>query len=109
PVRAHDRDDDLGLVAEPVREGRAQWPVDEPAGEDGRVGGATLPPEEAAGDAPGGVHPLLDVDGEREEVDALADALGGVRGDEGLGALEAGQDGALALEGELPGLEGEGL
>ena len=50
-VGAHDRDDDLGLVAEAVGEGRAQRPVDQAAGEDGGVGGTALPAEEGAGDA----------------------------------------------------------
>ena len=108
-VGAHDGDDDLGLVAEAVGEGRAQRAVDQAAGEDGRVGGTALPAEERAGDAPGGVHPLLDVDGEGEEVDALADALGGVGGDQDVGAADPGDDGALALVGELAGLEREGL
>ena len=109
PVGAHDRDDDLGLVAEAVGEGRAQRPVDQAAGEDGGVGGTALPAEEAAGDAPGGVHPLLDVDREREEVDALAHALGGVGGDQCFGAADLGDHGSLALEGQLARLEREGL
>ena len=108
-VGAHDRDDDLGLVAEAVGEGRAQRPVDQAAGEDGGVGGTALPAEEAAGDAPGGVHPLLDVDREREEVDALTHALGGVGGDQCFGAGDLGDHGSLALEGQLARLEREGL
>src|SRR3546814_20439933 len=94
------RDDDLCLVSEAGGERRAQRPVEHAAGQDGGVGGTALPTEERAGDAPGGGHALLDVDGEREEVDAFADALGGVGGDEGLGARDAGDDCALALEGE---------
>ena len=108
-VGAHDRDDDLGLVAEAVGERRAQRPVDQAAGQDGGVGGTALPAEEAAGDAPGGVHALLDVDREGEEVDAVPDALGGVGGDEGFGARDLGDHGALGLEGELARLEREGL
>ena len=73
-------------LRKPSAKRRAQRPVDQAAGEDGGVGGTALPAEEAAGDAPGGVHPLLDVDGEGEEVDALAHALGGVGGDQGFGA-----------------------
>ena len=107
-VDAHDGDDDLGLVAVAVGEARPQRAVDQAAGEDGQVGGPALTPEEAAGDAPGGVHALLDVDRQREEVDALADVAGTVGGDEHLGLAEAGEDRALALEGQLAGLEGEG-
>ena len=108
-VGAHDRDDDLGLVAEAVGERRAQRPVDQAAGQDGGVGGTALPAEEAAGDAPGGVHPLLDVDREREEVDAVTNALGGVRGDQCFGAGDLGDHGSLGLEGQLARLEREGL
>ena len=106
-VGAHDRGHDLGLVAVAVGEARPQGPVGEAAGENGEVGGSALPPEERAGDAPGGVHALLDVDREGEEVHAFADGLGAVGGDEGLGAADAGQHGALALLGELAGLEDE--
>ncbi len=97
--------DDLGLVAVAVHEARPQRPVDETAGEDGQVGGPALPPEEAAGDAPGGVHALFDVHRQGEEVDALADGASGVGGDQHLGLAEAGHDGPLALERQLAGLE----
>ena len=70
-VGAEDGGDDLHLVAEPGRERRAQRPVGEPAGQDRLLAGATLTPEERAGDLARGVRPLLDVDRQREEVDAL--------------------------------------
>ena len=75
-VERHDGDDDLDLVAQAL-EGRAQRPVDQPAGEDGVLGRAALAAEERAGDAPGGVHPLLDVDGQREEVELFLRVLAG--------------------------------
>jgi hypothetical protein len=71
-VRAEDGADDLHLVAEALGPQRPDRPVDHPCGEDGALRRAALPLEETAGDLPGGVHPLLDVDGEREEVCALA-------------------------------------
>ena len=71
-VGADDGDDDLGLVAEAVSEAGAQRPVGEAAGQDGVLGGPPLPAEERAGDLARGVGPLLDVDGEGEEVDAGA-------------------------------------
>ena len=70
-VGADDGADDVDLVAETVGEGRAQRAVDQPAGQDGLVRALALPAEERAGDLPGGVGPLLDVDGQREEVGAL--------------------------------------
>ena len=56
-----------------------QRAVDQARGQGRRLGRPALAAEEAAGDLAHGVHPLLDVDGEREEVDALA----GLRADAG--------------------------
>ena len=60
-------------------------------------GGAALTTEERAGDLADGVHPLFDVDGEREEVDALAHGLVGGGGHQHLGVAHAGDDGAVGL------------
>ena len=108
-IQAHHRDDDLDLVAQAVDERRAQRPVGQPAGQD-RVGGrAALPAEERAGDAPSGVHPLLDVDRQREEVEVVLGVLagGGRRQQHGL-VVEVGDGGAGGLLGEPPGLEADG-
>ena len=109
PVDADDRDDDLGLVAVAVGEARPQRAVDEPAGEDGQVGRPALTAEEAAGDAPGGVHALLDVDRQGEEVDALADDRAALAVTSTWVLAQGGDDRALALERQLAGLEREGL
>ena len=93
----------------PDDERRAQRPVDQPAGQD-RVGGRpALTAEERAGDAPGGVHPLLDVDRQREEVEVVLGVLagGGRRQQHGL-VVEVGDDGAGGLLGEPAGLEADG-
>jgi hypothetical protein len=73
-VERVDGDDDLDLVAQALDEAGAQRAVDEPAGEDGlgRWGGPRG--GRRAGDLARGVHPLLDVDGQREEVELV---LGG--------------------------------
>ena len=71
-VHAEHGDDDLDLVAVALPERRPQRTVDQPAGQDRRLGRAALPAEEAAGDLADRVHPLFDVDREREEVDPLA-------------------------------------
>ena len=67
--------------------------------------GTALTTEERAGDLARGVHALFDVDGEREEVDALADAFVRVGGGEDDGVADAADDRALRLLGELAGLE----
>ncbi len=118
PVERHDvewvlavdgerHDDHLGLAAEAVGERGAQGAVDEPAGQDGLLGRTALAAEERSGDLPGGVHPLLDVDREGEEVDALTHLLVGGGGDEHLGPAELRHDGPIGLSGVLAGAEGE--
>ena len=108
-VEREDGLDDLDLVAQPVLERRAQRSVDQAAGEDRALARAALASEERAGDAPDGVHPLLDVDGEREEVELVLGLLRrGRRGqDDGL-VIEVGEDAAGGLSGDATGLEPDG-
>ena len=89
-----------------------------PFGQSGRIGrsimravriarsvGAALALEEAAGDLPGGVHALLDVDGQREEVRAFArlHPADGRREHHRLAGAD--DDRAVCLLGELAALE----
>src|SRR5690606_1992588 len=77
--------------------------------EDRIRGGAALATEERAGDLAGGVRALLDVDGQREEVEALARVLAGTGGRQEHGLLvEVGGHGALRLLGQASGLEPDG-
>ena len=71
-IGTEDGPDDVHLVAEALRERRAERAVDQPVGEDRLIGGLALTAEERAGDLPCGVGPLLHVDGKREEVGSLA-------------------------------------
>ena len=105
-LQREDRLDDLDLVAQALDEGRAQRAVDQPAGEDRVLGRAALAAEERAGDAPGRVHPLLDVHGQREEVETLPRLLarGGRRQDDGL-VVQDDEGGAGRLTGETAGFE----
>ena len=105
-VERQDGDDDLDLVAQALDEGRAQRAVDEPAGEDRLGRRATLATEEGAGDLARGIHPLLDVHGQREEVEALARVLpGGGGGEEHRVLVQVSGDGAAGLLGQTAGLE----
>jgi hypothetical protein len=65
--RKRDRDE-LCVIAPVLREQRAQRPVDHARGQRRLLAGASLALEERAGDLAGRVHPLLDVDGEREKI-----------------------------------------
>jgi hypothetical protein len=108
-VQRHHRDDDLDLVAQALREGRAQRPVDQAAGEDGVLGRPALAAEERAGDPAGGVHPLLDVHREGEEVEVLLGVLAGRGGRQQHGVVvEVRGDGAGGLTGQAAGLEPDG-
>src|SRR5690606_13871747 len=102
-------DYDLDLVAQAVDERRTQRTVDQTAHQDRFGGGASLTTEERAGDLARGVGPLLDVDRQREEVEALTRVLAraGGRQDHGL-FVEVGGDSALRLLGEAAGLEADG-
>ena len=71
-VGGEDRADHLHLVPEALRPERPNRAVSHTRGEDGALRGTSFTLEETAGDLAGGVHALLDVDGEREEVRSLA-------------------------------------
>ena len=108
-IQAQHRHDDLDLVAQPGDERGAQRTVDQAAGQD-RVGGRpAFTPEERTGDAARGVHPLLDVDGQRKEVEVVLRALAGSgRAQQHGFVVEVGDDGAGGLLGQPPGLEADG-
>ena len=71
PVHAHDGGHDGHVVAEIAGEQGTDGPVDDPAGEDALLAGAALPAHEGAGDTAYGIHLLLKVHAEGEEVDAV--------------------------------------
>ncbi len=106
-VRAEDGADDLHLVAEALRPERPDRPVDHPCGEDGALGRAPLTLEEAARDLPGGVHPLLDVDGEREEIGTFARLCAPLGRGEHHRLASANDDGAVRLLREMAGFEAD--
>ena len=71
-VRGEQRQDDLHLAAVALGEERPDRAVGHARGQRCLVAGAAFAAEEGAGDLANGVHPLFEVDGEREEVDAGA-------------------------------------
>ena len=99
----------LDVLHEPLGEERTDGAVDE-AGNQGFVlrGAADFATEEAAGDAPGGVHALRIFDGQGEEapVDLKLD---GADGDEHHGAAALHPHGAVGLVGNAAGFEDEVL
>ena len=65
------------------------------------VRGLTLAAKERPGDLAGGVSALFDVDGEREEVDALAHALGRGDGRQQNGVADASDDRTVGQLGQV--------
>ena len=100
--------DDVHLVAEAVREARANRTVDHARGERGLLAGTALTLEVATRDAAGCVHLLVEVDGQREEVVVLA-LLGDDHGVEHRGVALLDQARAGGLLGKLARLKGVGL
>ena len=71
-VGREDRDDQLDVVLVALGEERPDRAVGQAGGERRRLGGTRLALDEAARDLARGVHPLLELDGEREEVEPRA-------------------------------------
>ena len=99
--------DDLHLVLEALRPERPDRAVDHARGERRALGGAALALEEAARDLAGGVHPLLDVDRQGEEVRVGTRVLPPDRGREDHRVPAADDDRAVRLLCELARLEAE--
>ncbi|GBD24304.1 hypothetical protein HRbin29_01982 [bacterium HR29] len=108
PVGRERHGDDLDFVPEPFGEEGAKGPVGEAHGENRLGARPGLAAGEGAGDAAGGVQPLLVVDGEGEEVDALA-SLGHTGRHENNGVALADGHGTIRLVGEEAVLDDEGL
>ncbi len=104
-VRRENGADDLHLVAEALRPERPDRAVDHPRGERRALRCAAFPLEEAARNLPGGVHLLLDVDREREEVGVRPRVGTSDGGREDHRLAGADDDGAVGLLGELARLE----
>ncbi len=71
-VGGEDQGDDLGFVAEAVREKRADGAIDLARGQDFLLAGTAFALDEAAGDASTGIRVFAVVDGEGEKIDAFA-------------------------------------
>ena len=105
-VGREDRDDQLDVVLVALREERPDRPVGQAGRQDGGLGRARLALDEAAGDLAGRVHPLLEIDGEREEVEARP-GLRPVGGPEDQGVAVTDGDGAAGQASEPAGLDGQ--
>ena len=107
-VGREDRDHDLDIVLVALGEERPDGAVGQTRRQDGRLGRASLALDEPAGDLARGVHPLLEIDREREEIEP-GTGFRPVRGPEHHGVTEADGDGSARQPGELAGLDGQRL
>ncbi len=107
-VHAHDGTHNRHVVAEVAGEQGTDWPVNDAAGENTLLAGTPLPAEEAAGDTAHGVHLLLKVHAEGEEVDAVPRAGGGGGRDQDSGLAVCDHHGGVGQLGDLAGLQGQG-
>ena len=94
-VDAHDRRDDGAVVAQVLREQRTDGTVDAAGRKDRLFRRSALSSLEGAGDTADGVHFLLEVDGEREEIDAFPGFVRCGHGAEHDRFAIAGQDGGV--------------
>ena len=99
--------DALHLVAETFRPQRPDRPVGHARGQDRPFCRTTFALEETAGDLSSGVHSLLDVHGQREEVGALTSLRSSLRGREHHRVARANDHGAVCLLGELARLKND--
>ena len=106
-VHTHNGGHDGHVVAEVAGEQGADGPVNDAAGEDALLAGAALPAHEAAGDAAHGVHLLLEVHAQGEEVDAVARTGGGGGGAQDGGLTVGDQHGGVGQLRQLAGLQGQ--
>ena len=106
-VGGEDEGDDLGLALEAFGEHRTDRPVNLAAGENFALAHAPFALDKAAGDASAGIGVLAVVDGEREEVDALAGlGIGGGGGENNVFA-KAHDGRAVGLLGQFSSFKGE--
>ena len=105
-VGREDGDDELDVVLVALGEERADGAVGQPGGQRGRLGRARLALDEAARDLARGVHPLLELDREREEVKAWA-RVRPVGRPEHHGVAVTDGDGTAGEPCELAGLDGQ--
>ena len=97
--------DQLRLTPPALREERAQRAVDHARDQRRLLAGATLALEERAGDLARGVHALLDIHRQRQEVDVAEVACSG--GGQHHGVASRDRHGAGGLLGHLARLEGD--
>ena len=107
-IHRHHGAHDGHIVAEIGGEQGADGPVDDAAGEDALLAGAAFAAVKAAGDPAHGVHLLLKVHAQGEEVDAVPGTGGGGDAAEHPGVAVAHHHGGVGKLGQLAHLQRQG-
>ena len=107
-IHGHDGAHHGHIVAEVVGEQGANGAVDDAAGQDALLPGTALAAVEAAGDAAHGVHLLLKVHAQGEEVDTVTGTGRGGDAAQHAGIAVAHHDGGVGQLGQLAHLQREG-
>ena len=107
-IHGHDGAHDGHVVAEIIGEQGADGTVDDAGGQDALLAGATLAAVEAAGDAAHGIHLLLEVHGQGEEVDAVPGTGRGGDAAQHAGVAIAHHDGGVGQLSQLAHLQRQG-
>ena len=107
-IVGQDRAGHHGVVAQFLVKQGTHGPVDDPAVQNAPLGGLALPAVEGAGNPAHGVHPLLELDGQGEVVDAgLGDGVAGA-GHQHHGVAVAADALGVGQFCHLAGFHGEG-
>ena len=106
-IHGHDGTHHGHIVAEVVGEQGADGAVDDAAGQDALLPGTALAAVEAAGDAAHGVHLLLKVHAQGEEVDTVTGTGRGGDAAQHAGIAVAHHDGGVGQLGQLAHLHGQ--
>ncbi len=108
-VGGEDQRDDLGLVAEPVREHGADGTINLTRSQDFFLAGTAFALDEAAGDASAGIGVFAVIDRQREEIDAFPRVRRRDCGCQNDGFAGCDQSRAGRLLGHAPGLKDQPL
>ena len=107
-IHSHDGGHDGHIIAEVIGEQGADGAVDDAAGEDALLAGTALAAVEAAGDAAHGVHLLLKVHAQGEEIDAVPGTGGGGGTHQHAGVAVAHHDGGVGQLSQLAHFQSQG-
>jgi hypothetical protein len=104
-VGTENGDHHVDIVTKTIREARTQRTIDQSTRQDGLIAGATLSAKERTWDFSSGIHPLLNVHREWEEVDTILWLLASGGRCEHHGIAKLGHNSSMSLRGKKSGFK----